>query len=567
MADRRKGRLMTAPKLKIVKDEPTLRAALYCRFSTDRQDESVERQVAELEKAAPRFNLMLDKELYFKDEGLSGTTLFERPGLTRHLLGAAERKLFDVVFVEHTDRLSRNQADLFWLFEEFNRLGVKVFTISANGEVDSLRLTFESYQNSQFSVVLSKRVKSGHDNAIHKGRIPHKLGYGYSDTDRRGEKAINEAEAKTVVRIFTECASLKSARNIAADLTRDGILSPSGGAWTFQSINQMLRNQIYVGIYARNKICRTRNYKTGKRDARPASPDDLITISVRHLAIVDQDLWDSAQRVLQDRSAKRHWKDRHGSTAPRRLHPFAGLFRCSECGSKMIICGSIRGGDRSIACSAAWWRQTCPHRRSYSLARLTKHATDKMHEHLTNPDFVNERARERAKELARLEREASSERETTQKEKDRVDLKIKKLIRMTEDDESEEVPQETLDRLKVLRVQQRGLQQRLTLLDAKVTGVVPHPNKVKALARDVDTLHAMLADDPDNPACRIALGNLIERALVHPAGYNQPYDVSLLARHAAYVGDLPLFPEYTPKNSLENQAIARIRVVHAVVPS
>ena len=96
---------------------------------------------------------------------------------------------------------------------------------------------------------------------------------------------------------------------------------------------------------------------------------------------------------------------------------------------------------------------------------------------------------------------------------------------------------------------------------------MPHPNKIKALARDVDTLHEMLRDDPDNPACRIALGNLIERALVHPTGYNQPYDVSLLARHAAYVGDLPLFPEHIAKNSMENQAIARIKVVNAVVPS
>jgi DNA invertase Pin-like site-specific DNA recombinase len=558
---------MTASKLKLVKEEPTLRTALYCRFSSDVQNErSIERQTADLEKVAPRLNLKLDKSLYFEDRGTSATTLWDRPGLTRQLLGAAERRLFDAVLVEHTDRLSRKQADMFWLAEQFKMLGIKIFTPS--GEVDPLRLTFESYQNEQFSIMLATRVRSGQNDAIREGRIPHKLGYGYSDVkDRPGEKAINEAEAEIIVRMFRECLSLKSARSIAGDLTKDGVLSPTGGAWTFQTVNQMLRNQIYVGIYARNKIRRARNYNTGKRDARPASPDELITVNIPRLAIVDRPLWDGVQRVLQDRSTKSHWKEKDREGVSRRLHPFAGLFRCAECGSKMIICGSIRGGDRSVACSTAWWRQTCPHRRSYSLARLTKHATDKMHEHLTDPDFVNERARERAKELACLEREASSERDTTQRELDRVDLKIKKLIRIAEDDDSEDVPQETLDRLKELRVAQRGLRQRLTLLDAKVTGVVPHPSKVKALARDVDTLHEMLRDDPDNPACRIALGNLIERALVHPTGYNQPYDVSLLARHAAYVGELPLFPEYIAKNSMENQAIARIKVVNAVVPS
>jgi hypothetical protein len=30
--------------------------------------------------------------------------------------------------------------------------------------------------------------------------------------------------------------------------------------------------------------------------------------------------------------------------------------------------------------------------------------------------------------------------------------------------------------------------------------------------------------------------------MVHPTGFNQPYEVTVLARHAAYVGDLPLFP-------------------------
>jgi hypothetical protein len=187
----------------------------------------------------------------------------------------------------------------------------------------------------------------------------------------------------------------------------------------------------------------------------------------------------------------------------------------------MIISGSARRGDRAIACSAAWWRSTCSHCKSYSLDRLTKLATERMHAHLTDPEFVKERAKERAKELDRLEREANSERDTTRRELDRIDLRIKKIIRLTEDDDSDDVPQEARDRLKELRVEQRGLQQRLTLLDARATAVVPRPNAVRALARDVDTLHEMLKDNPDSPECRIALGNLIERVLVHPTGFRE----------------------------------------------
>src|SRR6516164_4670984 len=168
-------------KLTLVTPNPAEhKAALYRRFSSDVQNErSIERQTADLEKVAPRLSLKLDPLLYFEDKGTTATTLFERPGLTRHLLGAAERGLFNVVLVEHTDRLARKQADMFWLAEQFKALGVKIYTPS--GEVDPLRLTFESYQNEQFSVMLATRVRSGHNDAIRDGKIPHSLGYGYND--------------------------------------------------------------------------------------------------------------------------------------------------------------------------------------------------------------------------------------------------------------------------------------------------------------------------------------------------------------------------------------------------
>jgi hypothetical protein len=183
-----------------------------------------------------------------------------------------------------------------------------------------------------------------------------------------------------------------------------------------------------------------------------------------------------------------------------------------------------------------------------------------MHAHLTDPDFVNERARERVKELAKMEREANSERDVAQRDLDRVELRIRKLTRLALDDESEDIPQDVQDEHKVLRVQQRGLKQRIALLDAARPPAPLLPSAVEALGRNVDILHAMLKDSPDDPACRMALGNLIERVLVHPTGFNQPYDVSLYARHAAYDGTLPLFPH-------ENHGVIRSNTVNAILPS
>ena len=160
-------------KLRLVTPNPAeLKAALYRRFSSDVQNErSIERQTADLEKVAPRLNLKLDKQLYFEDRGRTATTLFERPGLTRDLLGAVEKGLVDVVLVEHTDRLARKGADSYWLFEQFKFHNVKVNT--PNGEVTDIQLAFESYQNQADSEKTSFRVRSGHSDAAREGLIPH----------------------------------------------------------------------------------------------------------------------------------------------------------------------------------------------------------------------------------------------------------------------------------------------------------------------------------------------------------------------------------------------------------
>jgi len=116
-------------KGKRAKEETALRAALYARYSTDIQnDRSIERQFADLEKAAPRLGLILDKRHYYSDRAQSGSSLFERPGLTRELMSGAKHKQFDVILVEQTDRLSRRSADLHFLADQFEFDGVKIYT-------------------------------------------------------------------------------------------------------------------------------------------------------------------------------------------------------------------------------------------------------------------------------------------------------------------------------------------------------------------------------------------------------------------------------------------------------
>jgi site-specific DNA recombinase len=544
-------------KPKLVK---TLKAALYARYSDDIQnDRSIERQFADMEKAAQRLGLTLDKRHYhyYSDRGKIGSSLFDRPGLTRELLGASARHEFDVVLVEATDRLSRNRADLSWLADQFKFHTTKIYT-TTNGEVSDLQLTFDGHQNADFIVKLSMRVKSGHDDATREGLIPNGAAYGYDCVEGKpGVKVINPAEAEIVVRIFREYVSGKSPRQIAADLMRDGIPSPSGGEhWNFQFIvggagkkRGILHNQLYIGLYLKNRFKNILNPSTGKTITRKADPDDLITVEHPTLRIISPELWDAAHKLRTARGTKKFGPSGQSARAvvPRQQHLLAGLLRCAECNGGMIVVASDRKGVKRVSCSAAYNRQTCTHVKSYDLAKLTKEAVYRMHKHLTDPDFLKEKAKAKMLESERLKKEKSGEREIAQKQFDRLDIQIKKLVRVLDD--GDDIPKEILASLKAKEIERKGLEERLRLLDAESNVTVMRPHVIKAFGESIDKLHAMLKRNPDDPGCRMAFANVIDRVIVHPTGFGENYEISLYARLAAITGGVNLFP--TPRSNEE----------------
>jgi site-specific DNA recombinase len=355
---------MAAPKL-----VTATRVALYARFSSDVQkDRSIADQFADLEKAAQRFGFKLDKQHYYSDRAQSAASLYDRPGLTKSLLGDLAKNEFDVVLVEATDRLSRNQADLFWLADRFNFHNVKIVTIG--GEVSDLQLTFDGHSNADMLKKLAIRVKRGHDGIAREGLIPGRPPYGYDCVEHKpGVKVINRVQAKIVTRIFEEYVSEKSPRRIAADLMRDKIPSPSGTAhWNFQSIvggagkkRGMIHNQLYIGVYLKNRFFNVKNPATGKVITRKADPDDLITAQVPHLRIVDQKLWNAAHQLRHQRANKKLGASGQVQRAviSRKQHLLAGLLRCAECNGAMIVTASDRYGVKRVACSAAHNHQSC----------------------------------------------------------------------------------------------------------------------------------------------------------------------------------------------------------------
>ena len=358
-------------------------------------------------------------------------------------------------------------------------------------------------------------------------------------------KVINRDQAKIVLRIFKEYVSGKSPRRIAADLMRDNIPSPSGTAqWNFQSIvggigkkRGIIHNQLYVGTYLKNRFFNVKNPATGKVVTRKADPDDLITAQVPHLRIIDQKLWEAAHKLRNERGNKKFGASGQVQRAvvPRRQHLLAGLLRCAECNGGMIVTASDRHGVKRVTCSAAHNRQSCQHAKTYNLDKLTALAIDSMCVHLTDPEFLKEKARAKSIEFARLEKENNGARQAAIKQHDRLDIQIKKMVRALDDEEGD-IPKEIMASLRAKEIERRGLEERIRLLNAESSVTTLHPHTLQAFGKNIETLHAKLKRNADDPECRMALSNILDCVIVHPTAYDAPYEVSLYARLSAVLG-------------------------------
>ena len=109
-----------------------MKAALYARFSTDKQS-SIEDQFRVCRRIAAHhgFNVVTT----FEDAAISGGTP-QRPGY-QSLLAAARRHEINVIVAEDTSRLWRNMAEQSPRFAELRDLGIHVVTHDHDTRQDS----------------------------------------------------------------------------------------------------------------------------------------------------------------------------------------------------------------------------------------------------------------------------------------------------------------------------------------------------------------------------------------------------------------------------------------------
>lgn len=280
----------------------TVRCAIYTRKSTE---EGLEQDFNSLDaqREACEAYVQSQRSLGWKalpkkydDGGISGGILL-RPAL-KDLLSDIEADRIDLVVVYKVDRLTRSLMDFSKIIETFDAKDVSFVSVTQQfNTANSMgRLTLNMLLSfAQFErEVTAERIRDKIAASKRKGMWmggPPPLGYDVCEK----KLVVNETEAIGVRKLFALYLELGSVRELKAEADRLGITTKrriygdketGGKPFMRGNLYCLLHNPLYVGKIAH------------KGEVYPG----------QHEAIVDEDVWNRAQKLLSEQAPDRRSK-------------------------------------------------------------------------------------------------------------------------------------------------------------------------------------------------------------------------------------------------------------------
>jgi site-specific DNA recombinase len=307
-----------------------LRAATYCRVSTDRQAEegvSLEVQNAACQDYAKGQGWVL-VEQYVDDE----SSYAPREAYQCMIQDALDGK-FDVVVVYDFSRFGRDIAQSTPDIARLEKLGVNVVAVSSPhaGRLErNIYFTLADY----YSYELGRKVKPSHIKRVQDGlwvsRPP--VGYllepaGESNNGRKVPKRLvpDAEKAPKVARLFQVFATGTYSLNaLVREADSMGLTSHAGRTLARSNIANLLRNPVYIGqvVYNRRSLS-----KFEKKGRRPES--EWVVAQGQHKALIDSDTFRKCGEILD-----RHQRAYGALTGGKPL--LTGVLYCGACGGKMV---------------------------------------------------------------------------------------------------------------------------------------------------------------------------------------------------------------------------------------
>lgn len=232
-------------------DDQELRAAIYARTSSQNQEfgYSLDAQVQRSIDRCQSFGWKV--RFVYRDAAESGKDT-DRPMFQR-MLSASQKEVFDVVVFWKLDRFSRSLMHAVKLESELRNHGVSLYSVTEQIDTTSAtgRFNFRNIASAaEFERdMIRQRTQMGLNALASELKWPNDsppLGYDL-DSDRR--LTIEKESAELVRKIFTLYIEEQSMPEVAQILNDQEISTEAGGEWTPRAVGDILRNDIYKGLY------------------------------------------------------------------------------------------------------------------------------------------------------------------------------------------------------------------------------------------------------------------------------------------------------------------------------
>ena len=341
--------------------------AIYIRLSREDGNDESESVVNQRKILYAALDDLFKDDAYevfdeYIDDGTSGTTDIERRDFQRMVEDVKTGKV-NCIVVKNLSRAFRNSANQGRFLEEFIPLystrfislyGPKMDSYLDPEIVHSLEVSITGFMNEQYAYKTSMDVRRTFQHKKAKGEFIGAFApYGFMKDPQDKNKLVIDEDAAAIVRDvfawFLNEGMSKSA--IVRRLNDAGIPNPTAykrakgfkyknpsaksnnGLWTFQTVTQILRDPIYIGVMrqGRQKVI---SYKVHKRASIPEGEWCLVENVVP--PIIERETFNTVQELLK--------RDTRSMPEQREIYPFAGLVYCADCGKAMHRTSTTRGG-------------------------------------------------------------------------------------------------------------------------------------------------------------------------------------------------------------------------------
>ena len=333
--------------------------ALYCRLSVEDTKEDKKNGKEDLSNSIQNQKAMLlqyardhrfPQPTFFIDDGYSGVT-YDRPGFQK-MLDEIEAGHVGTVITKDISRLGRNSA-LTGLYINYTFPQNNVRYIAINDHYDSINPNstdsdiagIKNWFNEFFAKDTSRKIRAVQKAKGERGeRLTVHVPYGYmKNPDNPKEWIIDEEAAQVVKKIFTLCMNGRGPSQIAEQLEKDKVLTPTAYKnkqgvktphtepenpyrWHESTVVNILERKEYIGA--------TVNFKTytnsiWDKKQRETPVEKQAVFYNTHPAIIEQEVFDKVQEIRQQR---------HRRTKTGKSSLFSGMVYCADCGAKMRYC-------------------------------------------------------------------------------------------------------------------------------------------------------------------------------------------------------------------------------------